>query len=142
MGDEDDRLALVDQAADDLEELVDLARRQHGGGLVEDQDVGLPEQRLDQLDALLLPDRQLADQRVGGDRQAVALGELADARPHGVEVEDGPLRISLPSTTFSATVRTGISWKCWCTIPMPTSIASRGAAKTGSPLAISPASGW
>ncbi len=68
VGDEDDRLALVDQGAHDLEELVDLGRRQHRGGLVEDQDVGVAVQRLDQLDALLRADRQLADQRVGIDR--------------------------------------------------------------------------
>ena len=27
---------------------------------------------------------------------------------------------------FSATVMTGTSWKCWCTIPMPRRMASRG----------------
>ena len=31
---------------------------------------------------------------------------------------------SMPSTMFSATVITGISMKCWCTIPIPASIAS------------------
>ena len=36
-----------------------------------------------------------------------------------------PSRVgSLPSTMFSATVITGISMKCWCTIPIPASIAS------------------
>ena len=28
--------------------------------------------------------------------------------------------------TFSATVKTGISMKCWCTMPMPARIASPG----------------
>ena len=32
---------------------------------------------------------------------------------------------SVPSTMFSATVITGMSMKCWCTIPMPAWIASR-----------------
>ena len=27
---------------------------------------------------------------------------------------------------FSATVITGTSWKCWCTMPMPRAMASRG----------------
>ena len=27
---------------------------------------------------------------------------------------------------FSATVMTGTSWKCWCTMPMPRAMASRG----------------
>ena len=31
---------------------------------------------------------------------------------------------SWPSSTFSATVKTGISMKCWCTMPMPARIAS------------------
>ena len=49
-----------------------------------------------------------------------------------------------PSTTFSATVITGISMKCWCTMPIPASIAFRGELiLTGFPsIRISPASGW
>ena len=31
---------------------------------------------------------------------------------------------SVARTMFSATVITGISMKCWCTIPIPRSIAS------------------
>ena len=44
---------------------------------------------------------------------------------------------------FSATVITGISMKCWCTIPMPASIASRGErSRSGLPSKrISPESG-
>ena len=33
---------------------------------------------------------------------------------------------SFASTMFSVTVITGISMKCWCTIPIPSSIASLG----------------
>ena len=33
---------------------------------------------------------------------------------------------SFASTMFSATVITGMSMKCWCTIPIPRSIASFG----------------
>ena len=54
--DEDDRRALPRQRADDLEELVRLLRRQHGGRLVEDQDLGAAIERLQDLDALLLAD--------------------------------------------------------------------------------------
>ena len=45
---------------------------------------------------------------------------------------------------FSATVITGISMKCWWTIPTPASIAARGEPSwTGLPLMrISPWSGW
>jgi len=50
---------------------------------------------------------------------------------------------SFASTMFSATVITGISMKCWCTIPIPRSIASWGdVSATGWPLIrISPSSG-
>ena len=42
---------------------------------------------------------------------------------------------SSPRMTFSATVITLTSWKCWCTMPMPCWIASRGLAKrTSCPL--------
>ena len=53
-------------------------------------------------------------------------------------------RGSVASTMFSATVITGISMKCWCTIPIPCSIAARGESIViCSPLTrISPASGW
>ena len=33
---------------------------------------------------------------------------------------------STPSTTFSAMVKSGMSRKCWCTMPMPRRPASRG----------------
>ena len=36
-----------------------------------------------------------------------------------------PRVCSRPSMTFSATVNAGISMKCWCTIPIPWSIAPR-----------------
>src|SRR4051794_25623086 len=55
-----------------------------------------------------------------------------------------PLRTgSVPRTMFSATVITGMSMKCWCTMPIPRSIARRGESiVTGSPSTrISPSSG-
>ena len=50
---------------------------------------------------------------------------------------------SRPSMTFSATVKTGTSMKCWCTMPMPAAIASLGEWNvTGSPSTrISPSVG-
>ena len=50
---------------------------------------------------------------------------------------------SVASTMFSATDITGISMKCWCTIPMPFSIAAFGEpSSAGLPLIrISPSSG-
>ena len=51
---------------------------------------------------------------------------------------------SLPSMTFSATVKTGISMKCWCTMPMPAAMASPGPEKcwTTPSSTISPSSAW
>ena len=64
-------LPLLHQAAHDAEELVHLARGEDGGGLVEDEDVGVAVERLDQLDALLLTDRQRLHQGVGIDLEPV-----------------------------------------------------------------------
>ena len=55
-----------------------------------------------------------------------------------------PSAFSCPRSTFSATVKTGMSMKCWCTMPMPACIASPGPAKrccTPSSR-ISPSSAW
>ena len=45
-----------------------------------------------------------------------------------------PRVLSCPSATFSATVKTGTSMKCWCTMPIPAAMASPGPLNlTGSP---------
>ena len=51
---------------------------------------------------------------------------------------------SMPRVTFSATVNTGTSMKCWCTMPMPARIAWLGEPRCcGWPsIRISPSSGW
>ncbi len=45
------------ERSEDREELARLLRREHGGRLVEDQDVGPAVERLQDLDPLLLADR-------------------------------------------------------------------------------------
>ena len=77
--DEDDRLPLRLQRAEDLEQLLRLLRGEHGGRLVEDQDLRAAVERLQDLDALLLADGDPVDARVGVDGEPVALGELAHA---------------------------------------------------------------
>ena len=47
------------EVAQDAEQMVGLLRRQHAGGLVQDQDVGAAEQGLEDLDPLLHAHRQL-----------------------------------------------------------------------------------
>ena len=55
---------------DDVEQVAGLGRRQHGGRLVEDQDPRAPGEHAEDLDPLLLADRQLPD-----------LGLRVDAQP-------------------------------------------------------------
>ena len=78
--DQDDRRPPRDQRAQDGEELVDLLRRQHGGRLVEDQHARIAVERLEDLDALLLTDPDLLDDRVRLDREAVARGDRSRTR--------------------------------------------------------------
>jgi hypothetical protein len=53
------------------EEQVGFLRREHGGRLVEDQELRILHERADDLDALPLADRQLPDLALGIERQAV-----------------------------------------------------------------------
>jgi hypothetical protein len=70
----------VGGATDDGEQRRHLARGEHGGRLVEDEDGGVAVQRLQDLDALALArgERRHACARV--DREAVASAEFANAR--------------------------------------------------------------
>ena len=113
-----------------VEQLVGLLRGEHRGRLVEDEQVDVAGERLDDLDPLLDADRQVLDHRVRVDRQAVPLGDLE--RPRGGRAGGPgsravpPRTCSAPSMMFSATVKTGTSMKCWCTMPMPAAMASPG----------------
>ena len=87
-------------------------RGEDGGRLVEDQDLGPPVERLEDLDPLAHPDRQVADPGRGIDLQAVPLGELGHARRgRGAVERAGRGTGSAPITTFSATVSEGNSRK-------------------------------
>jgi hypothetical protein len=90
VGDEDDGLALGLERPDDLEELLRLLRRQHGRGLVEDENLGAAVERLQDLDALLLRDGNRLDARVRRDRKAELLRQRADALLRRVHVEERP----------------------------------------------------
>ena len=57
-------LPSVGHRAQRLEERVGLLRREHRGRLVHDQDPRLAVERLQDLDALLLADRELPDRRL------------------------------------------------------------------------------
>ena len=85
--DQDDRRAARDQRAQHGEQLVDLLRGEHRGGLVEDQHARLAIERLEDLDALLLADAELLDRGVRVDDQAVARRQLAHALARRREIE-------------------------------------------------------
>src|SRR5206468_4447689 len=74
---EDHGHALTGEQPQDLEEVGCFLRRQHGGGLVEDEDFGATVERLQDLDPLLLPDTDVLDPGVGIDGEVERRRELA-----------------------------------------------------------------
>ena len=80
MGDEDDGLALLLERAKQLEQRIGLGRRQHGGRLVEDEDVGAAIERLQDLDALLQADGEIADGRIHVDLEPVIARQPRELR--------------------------------------------------------------
>ena len=67
--DEDDRTATGGEAADDLVELLDLNGREGRRRLVEDDELGLARECAQDLDLLLLGQRQCTDDRIGRNRE-------------------------------------------------------------------------
>ena len=78
VGDEKDGLALLLEPAHDLHQLVDLLRSQHSGGLVEDEDLIVAVEHLQNLHALLHTHRNITDERIGVNTQAVLLAQGHD----------------------------------------------------------------
>ena len=71
VGDEQHGLALGAQRSQDLEEVIGLLRREDGGRLVEDQEVGAAVERLEDLHALALAHAEVRDARIGIDLQVI-----------------------------------------------------------------------
>ena len=63
----------------DLEQLRCLLRREHGGRLVEDDDVGIAVERLHDLHALLLPHRDVLNAGMRIDREVERLRDVGNA---------------------------------------------------------------
>ena len=76
MGDKEDALAFLLEAAHDLHQFVDLLRGQDRRGLVKDQDLIVTVEHLEDLHALLHTDRDIADEGVRVDPQAVFFRKL------------------------------------------------------------------
>ncbi len=124
VADEDDAEASRDEPSERGEQGVDLLGHEDGGRLVEDEEPAIPSERLEDLDALLLPDGEMLDDRVSGRRRS----RIARRRPPpGASPRLSSTRMPpRPRARFSATVIGLTSEKCWVTIPIPTAIASRG----------------
>ena len=80
VGDENDGLALLLERAKQLEQRIGLGRREHGGGLVEDEDVRAAIERFQDLDALLQADGEIADDRIRVDLEPVILCQPRELR--------------------------------------------------------------
>ena len=101
VADEDDAVALGGEAAQDREDLLRLLGRQHGRGLVEDEDPGFAIERLEDLDTLLPADRQRPDLGVGVDVEPEPLAKLDDpargppfrSRKIGLAIVSSPRRM-------------------------------------------------
>ena len=113
--------------AQGLEQLVDLLRREHRRRLVHDQDSRAAVEHLEDLDALLLADRQLPDLAPRDRPSARTLAASSrDLRVVALAGRAGSAARSRPSRMFSVTVCDGTSVKCWWTMPRPAAMASRG----------------
>jgi hypothetical protein len=96
VGDQDDGLALFLEQPQDFEQRRGFLRGEHGGRLVEDQDVGAAVDLLENLHALLGAHRQVVDHGQRIDVEPVAGADLAQLRFHG-----GALGLEL-ETAFAA----------------------------------------
>ena len=90
VGDVDDADAAVAEVADDLQQALGLGFLQGRGRLVEDQDVGLVEQRAGDLDQLLLAEAQRGERAVEVDVEADRLEHRLGLAAHRPAVERDP----------------------------------------------------
>ena len=81
VGDDDQGLAVVLHVAHDGKQLVGLLGGQHGGGLVQDQDVGPAVQDLHDLHRLLLGHGHVIDLLIRVNVEAVPVADLLDLLP-------------------------------------------------------------
>ena len=78
VADEHDRLAGLTEPAQVREQRARLGRREHRRWLVQDQDIDTPVQRLQDLDSLLLTDRELLHLRGRIDLEPICVCQLGD----------------------------------------------------------------
>ncbi|KAF5058358.1 hypothetical protein DSECCO2_347440 [anaerobic digester metagenome] len=86
MGNEYNRLAFPRQVAQDDLEFVNFLWRQHCRGFIQNQDVGFSVKRFQNLDLLLLADRDVLDQCIGIQIEAILVGQLLHIFPGFVQI--------------------------------------------------------
>ena len=82
VGDQNHRRALRAQLPQHVEKLQRFLRRQHGGGLVQNQDARAAVQRFQNLQPLPITHRQIGDQSVQGDAKTGGLHQRLQPRAH------------------------------------------------------------
>jgi len=102
VADIEDAAALRRKLAQNLEQALDSLRCQHRGRLVEDQQLRVLQQASQDLDPLPLADRQVVQQPVRVDRQAIALGQVGDPPGKTRQIERAAGRSPRLSTSPSA----------------------------------------
>ena len=87
VGDDDQGLAVCLHISHDIEEPVRLLGGQHGGGLIQDQDVCAPVEDLDDLHRLLLRHGHVVDLLVGINGKTIFLTDLQDFGGGGLQIQ-------------------------------------------------------
>jgi len=87
VGDDDQGLAVCLHIPHDIEEPVRLLGGQHGGGLIQDQDVCAPVEDLDDLHRLLLRHGHVVDLLVGINGKTIFLTDLQDFGGGGLQIQ-------------------------------------------------------
>ena len=87
MGNDDDGLSVVTHIAQHREQLLGLLGGQHGGGLVQDQDVRPAVKDLDDLHGLLLGNGHVVDLLIGIHLKAIGVTDLLHLPGHLVNIQ-------------------------------------------------------
>ena len=91
VGDDDDGFPVGAHVPQHVEEPVGLLGRQHGGGLIQDQDVRPPVEDLHDLHRLLLRHGHVVDLLLRVHGEAVTLADLPDPAAHGLQIQPSRL---------------------------------------------------
>ena len=92
VGDKHETVAFAHHALEGSEQIVDLLGREHGSRLVEDDKARAAIERLEDLHALLLADRQMRDGRRRVNLQPVCLRQRTKPGRYHVQIETGLAR--------------------------------------------------